>query len=109
MRLADIDTTAFTKGVDKTFDRVKRDAYTELVAVGEQAASTAKSLARRDSGRMADSIKATPGVDLLGPYTDVTVDPFYASFEEFGREGDPGQPFIRPSTAQAAKRLRRRP
>ena len=105
----DFDTRAFEAGVKKQLRAVEVDARRVVTAAGEEAAETAKGLARRDSGTMADSIEATPGQNVKGPYSDVTVDPFYSSFQEWGTSEVPAQPFIRPSTKAAAfKHLRRR-
>lgn len=106
--MSDFDTRAFESAVNKHLTMTKAEARRAVTAAGEEAAETAKGLAPRDSGRMADSIEASPGQTLKGPHTDVTVDPYYSSWVEFGSSRQQARPFIRPATkAAAVKHLRR--
>lgn len=105
-----LDTSAFSAGVRRELAKIQLEAARAVRTAGEDAAETAKRLAPRDSSDMADSIESTPGTDAEGPYADVTVEPFYASFVEFGTSKMDAKPFMRPAVEQAAStNLRRRP
>lgn len=104
-----LDTSRFEAAVKRELAKVTAEARRAVTAAGEEAAQNAAGLAPRESGKMADSIEATPGANTKGPFSDVTVEPFYSTFVEFGTSRQPARPFIRPSTqAAAARHLRRR-
>lgn len=103
------DTRRFASAVKTHLGKAKIEAYRGVKAAGEEAAEIARGKAPRDSGEMAESIDATPGRDAQGPYSDVTVDPFYSTWVEFGTSRQQARPFIRPAVKAAArKHLRRR-
>lgn len=99
----DFDTSKFSRAVGVELGRMKLSARTEVRETGEEAARLAQQLAPRDSGAMAASIQADHGADRQGPYSDVTVGPWYSSFQEFGTSGTPARPFVRPATAAAVR------
>lgn len=103
----DFDASRFGLAVRRELGKAKLNARQEVRAAGEDAVQIAKQRAPRDSGEMAESIRAEHGQDQMGPYSDVTVDPFYATFVEFGTSQMPARPFMRPAVASAIRRLRR--
>jgi len=56
-------------------------------------------------GPLAPSIDVNQGRDGRGFYIDVSVGPFYSSFQEYGTLHQPPRPFFRPAIASAVAKF----
>lgn len=103
----DFDQRAFLRGLAESV--AKMDAAADQLAkqVGQQIAKELRTAAPvGHTGRLKRSIKSTPGRDAHGPYADVSVGMFYASFLEFGTSRRPARPFFRPTLEKADDAVR---
>lgn len=108
------DDSKFRTGVTSLTKDMDRRADLLVAAVGREVAERIAQAAPRASGAMADSVKSEPGRDLRGPYAEISVGPWYSSFQEFGTSTSPAHPFFRPglegaprSVSKLARMLRR--
>lgn len=102
------DQKAFLKALGESAAHM--DAAAEQIAeqVGKDLARELRAAAPHRTGRLGRSIKSTPGRDAHGPYVDISVDVFYASFVEFGASHTPAEPFFRPTMEKADDLIRSR-
>lgn len=99
----DLGADEFLAGLKDTFRHLRLRSAAELDDFGRDAADTIRDKAPRGvTGQLAESVGHDAGHDLRGPYVDVFVGEFYASFHEWGTSRIPARPFYRPGLAQAA-------
>lgn len=101
-----LDDAAFRAGLRRLVSNAGDGGQQLVNIVGAEVVRVAKEAAPTRTNRMRDSIKARPGRDRRGPYSEVSVGPFYASFVEWGTTQDPARPFFRPALEQAGRSMR---
>lgn len=104
---AEVDDRAFRSGLKSLLHGLERDAAQVVRQVGEDVADDMRSRAPVASGRLRGSIKSEPGTDSHGPYAEVSVEPFYASFKEWGTSRAGAEPFFRPGLETVPAAVRR--
>ncbi len=104
----DFDDRAFLAGLDRLVDRVSGNAGRVVIDVADDLVEEMKRRAPDRTGRLRRGISKKFGKDFRGPYADLMVEPFYASFKEWGTSREAAQPFVRPSLELAPAALRRR-
>lgn len=97
----ELDSRAFEAALAAEAARMATQSAVVVEAVGKEVVKIAKRLAPERTGRLKRSIKSTPGHDAKGPYAEISVGPFYASFREWGTVNDPAEPFMRPALETA--------
>lgn len=100
-----LDTRQFMAGLERLASSVDTRATMVLGLVGNAVVSDMQSKAPVGTGRLRDSIRAETGRDMLGSYVDVSVEPFYASFKEWGTSRNGAHPFFRPGLERAGSVL----
>lgn len=100
----EIDDRAFHAGLERALSRHARTAEVVVGEVGREVADATRRAAPKRTGRLRRGISSHTGRDRRGPFAQVDVEPFYASFIEF----DPGRAFFRPALEQARRLLHER-
>lgn len=98
----ELDDRAFLAGIDRVVTRYNRTARAVVSDVGREVANETRRRAPKRTGRLRRGISSHTGQDRRGPYSQVDVEPFYASFVEF----DPNRAYFRPALEQARRLLR---
>lgn len=101
VRNVDYDADAFLRGLGNVADKISNRAERQLAEVGDDAVDAIRSGAPERTGALIESVKAETGRDGGGPYVEVSVGPFYASFFEFGSSRTGSRPFFRPGLDRA--------
>ena len=107
---------ALAKELEREFKAMALETEQDLaeVAVGAQrrmlvtaprGESGNRSPASKKYGPLAPSIDVNQGRDSRGYYIDVSVGPFYSSFQEYGTLHQPPRPFFRPAIASAVAKF----
>lgn len=92
------DDKAFRRALHAKAQSMAGNSAKLVGLVGEQVAQAARNHA--PGRRLRSSIKSRRGTDARGPYAEVSADPWWASFVEYGTSTSGPRPFMRPASEQ---------
>lgn len=101
-----LDASGFMRDLAAHLKKLEIDTEDQLVKVGLQVQSKARSLCPVDTGRLRSSIIMTKGRDGQGFYVEIGTNVSYAAFVEFGTSRAAAQPYLLPAVALAAGYMR---
>lgn len=101
------EVVALATGWDKAMGRVPEMVKSQLMTAGEKMAERARTIAPKQTGRLAGSIEATPLVQNFGADVAVEVGPtaFWGRYVENGTSKMSPRPFLGPAADQEASAI----